>query len=57
VAVLVEYGVDGGETDEGGLLALDHRKPSDSQDLLLALLFLQPNFQAKFLVRIELDIQ
>ena len=37
VAVLVEYGVDGGETDEGGLLALDHRKPSDGQDLLLTL--------------------
>ena len=37
VAVLVEYGVDGGETDEGGLLALDHRKPSDGRDLLLTL--------------------
>jgi hypothetical protein len=35
VTVLVQVRVDGGETDEGGLLALDHRKPSDGQDLLL----------------------
>jgi hypothetical protein len=37
VGVLVEYGVNGGESDERGLLTLDHRKPSDGQDLLLAL--------------------
>jgi hypothetical protein len=37
VTVLVQVRVDGGETDEGGLLALDHCKPSDGQDLLLTL--------------------
>jgi hypothetical protein len=46
VGVLVEYGVDGGKSDERGLLTLDHRKPSDGQDLLLAL-FLQINSSGK----------
>ena len=34
VAVLVQRGVDGGETDEGRLLSLDHGEPGDGQYLL-----------------------